>query len=229
MLRRFPYECQAYTWVCSVIPLPCTTPPPGRRGKPSRGKNRIMAPSYAPDANHGKMPALPGTLYVVATPIGNLEDLTLRAVRVLREVALIACEDTRRTSRLLQAHQISTPTTSFFEHNERWKGSGSWASSAKVVTSRSCPMPEHLGSPIPASVSSATHARKGWPWCRCRERARWWRPCPSPDFPRTASSSWGSCPRGPTRGGRPSRTWRGNARRSSSTRPLRAWWRPSPT
>ncbi len=63
-----------------------------------------------------------GTLYVVATPIGNLEDLTLRAVRVLREVALIACEDTRRTARLLQAHQISTPTTSFFEHNERWKG-----------------------------------------------------------------------------------------------------------
>ena len=64
----------------------------------------------------------PGTLYVVATPIGNLEDLTLRAVRVLREVTLIACEDTRRTARLLQAHQISTPTTSFFEHNERWKG-----------------------------------------------------------------------------------------------------------
>ena len=68
------------------------------------------------------MPALPGTLYVVATPIGNLEDLTLRAVRILREVALIACEDTRRTARLLQAHQIATPTTSFFEHNERWKG-----------------------------------------------------------------------------------------------------------
>jgi 16S rRNA (cytidine1402-2'-O)-methyltransferase len=64
----------------------------------------------------------PGTLYVVATPIGNLEDLTLRAVRVLREVALIACEDTRRTARLLQAHGIPTPTTSFFEHNERWKG-----------------------------------------------------------------------------------------------------------
>lgn len=64
----------------------------------------------------------PGTLYVVATPIGNLEDFTLRAVRVLRDVALIACEDTRRTARLLQAHKISTPTTSFFEHNERWKG-----------------------------------------------------------------------------------------------------------
>src|ERR1043165_6948 len=70
----------------------------------------------------GRCPPVSGSLYVVATPIGNLEDLTLRAVRVLRGVALIACEDTRRTARLLQAHQIATPTTSFFEHNERWKG-----------------------------------------------------------------------------------------------------------
>jgi 16S rRNA (cytidine1402-2'-O)-methyltransferase len=63
-----------------------------------------------------------GVLYVVATPLGNLEDMTLRAIRVLAEVALIACEDTRRTARLLQAHGISTPTTSYFEHNEKWKG-----------------------------------------------------------------------------------------------------------
>ena len=64
----------------------------------------------------------PGTLYVVATPLGNLEDVTLRALRVLREAKLVACEDTRRTAGLLKAHGISTPTTSFFEHNERWKG-----------------------------------------------------------------------------------------------------------
>jgi 16S rRNA (cytidine1402-2'-O)-methyltransferase len=63
-----------------------------------------------------------GTLYVVATPLGNLEDVTLRALRVLREVALVACEDTRRTAHLLRAHGIATPTTSYFEHNERWKG-----------------------------------------------------------------------------------------------------------
>ena len=63
-----------------------------------------------------------GRLFVVATPLGNLEDVTLRALRVLREVSLVACEDTRRTARLLAAHGIRTPTTSYFEHNERWKG-----------------------------------------------------------------------------------------------------------
>jgi 16S rRNA (cytidine1402-2'-O)-methyltransferase len=64
----------------------------------------------------------PGTLYVVATPLGNLEDMTLRAIRVLREVALVACEDTRRTATLLLAYEVRTPTTSYFEHNEHWKG-----------------------------------------------------------------------------------------------------------
>jgi 16S rRNA (cytidine1402-2'-O)-methyltransferase len=59
-----------------------------------------------------------GILYVVATPIGNLEDITFRAVRTLREVAVIAAEDTRRTARLLQHYSISTPTTSLHEHNE---------------------------------------------------------------------------------------------------------------
>ncbi len=58
-----------------------------------------------------------GTLYVVATPIGNLEDVTLRALRVLREVSVIAAEDTRRTARLLQHHGISTPTIAFHEHS----------------------------------------------------------------------------------------------------------------
>src|SRR5215216_3258141 len=64
---------------------------------------------------------MPGTLYVVATPIGNLEDVTLRALRVLREVSVIAAEDTRRTARLLQHYSISTQTTSLHEHNERAK------------------------------------------------------------------------------------------------------------
>ena len=64
---------------------------------------------------------MPGTLFVVATPIGNLEDITLRALRVLREVAVIAAEDTRRTAHLLARHAISTPTTSLHEHNEHQK------------------------------------------------------------------------------------------------------------
>ena len=67
---------------------------------------------------------MPGILYVVATPIGNLEDVTLRALRVLREVALIAAEDTRRTARLLQQYSISTPTTSLHEHNEHARTPG---------------------------------------------------------------------------------------------------------
>ena len=64
----------------------------------------------------------PGTLYVVATPLGHLEDVTLRALRVLREVSVVACEDTRHTRTLLRAHGIETATTSYFEHNERAKG-----------------------------------------------------------------------------------------------------------
>ena len=66
-------------------------------------------------------PRMAGILYVVATPIGNLEDVTLRALRILREVSLIAAEDTRRTARLLQHYSISTRTTSLHEHNERDK------------------------------------------------------------------------------------------------------------
>ncbi len=62
-----------------------------------------------------------GTLYVVSTPIGNLEDVTLRALRVLREAAIIAAEDTRHTAKLLLRYDIRTAATSFHEHNERQK------------------------------------------------------------------------------------------------------------
>jgi 16S rRNA (cytidine1402-2'-O)-methyltransferase len=69
------------------------------------------------DANSGV-----GTLYVVATPIGNLEDISARALRVLREVSLIAAEDTRHSSRLLAHFGIQTPLAACHEHNEREEG-----------------------------------------------------------------------------------------------------------
>jgi 16S rRNA (cytidine1402-2'-O)-methyltransferase len=68
------------------------------------------------------MTSSPGTLYVVATPIGNLEDLTFRALRILREVDLIAAEDTRRSIKLLNHYEVRKPLVSLHEHNEAREG-----------------------------------------------------------------------------------------------------------
>ena len=117
-----------------------------------------------------------GTLYLVATPIGNLEDITLRALRVLKECDVVAAEDTRHTGQLLKHFGISKPMLSYFQFNEA-------ARSREIV--------ERLrrGEKI-ALVTDAGHAgdqRSGGAggevgvggrvagWSRCRGRAPWWR------------------------------------------------------
>ena len=103
---------------------------------------------------------MPGTLYVVATPIGNLEDVTLRAIRVLREVAVIAAEDTRRTARLLQHYSISTPTTSLHEHNEHARVAGlierlSAGESIALVSDAGTPLISDPGARLVAAAHGA--------------------------------------------------------------------------
>ena len=88
---------------------------------------------------------MPGTLYVVATPIGNLEDVTLRALRVLREVAVVAAEDTRRTAHLLQHYSISTRTTSLHAHNEHRRVPGLIA---RLVGGESVALVSDAGTPL---------------------------------------------------------------------------------
>ena len=87
---------------------------PGETEDPAPAHPSLDA-DLAPNATR---PLAPG-LYLVATPIGNLEDITLRALRVLRQADRIACEDTRQTQKLLNHFQIPTPTVSMHQHNER--------------------------------------------------------------------------------------------------------------
>ncbi len=78
--------------------------------------------AFACCALDARMVRMAGTLYLVSTPIGNLEDITHRALRLLGEVEVIACEDTRHTQKLLNHYGIQTRTISYHEHNERERG-----------------------------------------------------------------------------------------------------------
>lgn len=88
-----------------------------------------------------------GILYLVATPIGNLEDITYRAVRILREAAVIACEDTRQTRKLLDAYGIDRPVISYHEHNE---ASRSTELAGRLLAGDSVALVSDAGTPLVA-------------------------------------------------------------------------------
>ena len=113
-----------------------------------------------------------GTLYIVPTPIGNLEDMTLRALRILRQVSLIAAEDTR-TSRVLTRHyDISTPMTSYHEHNKIAKLDEVFA----ALRSGDVALISDAGTPGISDPGFELISRRrlsaGMRLCRCRARAR---------------------------------------------------------
>lgn len=100
-----------------------------------------------------------GNLYIVGTPIGNLEDITFRAVRVLREVSLIAAEDTRKARILLEHYDIKTPVTSFFAGNERRKAAVILTALAQgdvaLISEAGMPTISDPGYPLVATVTEA--------------------------------------------------------------------------
>ena len=168
------------------------------------------------------------TLYLVATPIGNLEDMTFRAVRVLTEASLIAAEDTRKTMRLLARYEIHTPLTSYYEHSKLAKLDRILAAletgDVALVSEAGMPGISDPGYELVCAALAAGFnvvpvpgaSAPCWPWppqdcpptgfsisASCRDAAR------------TAGACWSSSPDFPT-------PWWPSRRRT-------AWWPPWPT
>ncbi len=115
-----------------------------------------------------------GQLYLVATPIGNLEDITYRAVRILREADLIACEDTRQTRKLLDHYDIQKPTISYHEHNEMERTEelvSRMLAGTTIALVSDAGMPTGVRSRLPAGTRSDRMRRAG------AGRARTFRRC----------------------------------------------------
>ena len=145
------------------------------------------------------MPA--GTLYVVATPLGNLEDMTLRALRILREVSLVACEDTRRTARLLRAHGIRRRTTSYLRAQRALEGRADPRGAPRGTRRRPRLGRGHAGHLRSRLPAGARRPRRGPPGRSGPRGQRGGRPrsrCPA--CPPIASCSWASCRAKPARG-----------------------------
>ena len=139
---------------------------------------------------------MPGTLYVVATPIGNLADLTPRAREVLASVALIAAEDTRHTRQLLQSCGIGTALTSLHEHNEAQKSA---ELVARLARGESIALVSDAGTPLVSDpgfdLVAAARSAKASPSSRFPVRARRSQRSRSPACRPTASFSKAFCPR----------------------------------
>src|ERR1019366_5302897 len=125
---------------------------------------------------------MPGVLYVVATPIGNLEDFTYRAVRVLREANWIACEDTRTTKKLLDHYAIQTRTLSYHEHNEAARTEDLIG---HLLNGETGALVSDAGTPL---------LKPGFAWRRCRVRRRCWLVWLYPDCLPINSTSQAFCP-----------------------------------
>ncbi len=117
-------------------------------------------------------PTSAGVLYVVATPIGNLDDISARALRVLGDVALIAAEDTRHSQRLLQHFGITTPLQACHEHNEREQG-GRFLS--RLLAGDDVALISDAGTPLisdPGFHLVRQARAQGFAWCRCPDPVR---------------------------------------------------------